>query len=600
MTPQLTASFKLITTAILAFALCACSTAPLKPSDIKAGDTDSVVRYLQWLVTKELEDKHLPSISVALVNDQSIVWQTSVGYADREQHIAADGDTLYRVGSITKVFTAMAALQLAEQGKIDLDQPLSHYLPDFTLRRREDIGADAEQVTPRNILTHHSGLVSDLVKSAWSMNPLDEKDLLEQLQYEYPASKANLIHAYSNLGFTLLGYAIAHVTQQPYPQYLYDNFLKPMAMQRSVLTPMAPMNDNRAVPYHHGKREKIYGTSNLAAGGLWSSSNDMSRFLIALFANDANEKTKLLSNQSMQQWFSPQNRGVKLDFDMETGFAWFLQQTSQDNMRVAEHGGGTIGFRSKVKLIPQQKLGVIVLCNADNGGDSVNKIAGIALNLLYRAKTGNTLTRKKYNPLASKNSNVLPFELTGHYASGAGLITINKDGSDYTIDAFGRHFVLKEKANGLFKLQYRLWGFIPWPSSQVDKLVIKPERVDQRQLLTLIQHGRQTLIAEKIAPYQIPSSWREWLGALKITNPDDIGVIKNVSLSERDGWLLARFQSDLGIPSNIDILLKPLNDHLAVIAGLGRGQGSSIEIVNHDGRAHLRFSGYLLEKASRD
>ena len=108
-----------------------------------------------------MKKNSVTGLSIALVDDQRIVWAEGFGYADQEKKIPATADTLYRVGSISKLFTDTAAMQLVEQGKLDIDQPLKKYIPNFSIKSRYP---DTAEITPRQLMTHHSGLPRDRLK----------------------------------------------------------------------------------------------------------------------------------------------------------------------------------------------------------------------------------------------------------------------------------------------------------------------------------------------------------------------------------------------------------------------------------------------------
>src|SRR5512139_4031498 len=123
----------------LALLLAACSTtptAPLKPAEVSRGDYRYAQEYLRWLIEKEMDANDVTGLSIALVDDQRVVWSTGFGHANEEKGVAATGQTQYRMGSIAKVFTASAAMQLAEQGKLEIDAPLVNALPGFSIKSR--------------------------------------------------------------------------------------------------------------------------------------------------------------------------------------------------------------------------------------------------------------------------------------------------------------------------------------------------------------------------------------------------------------------------------------------------------------------------------
>ena len=140
----------------------------MKPEATALGDYEYTKQYMSWLIKKEMKRNNITGLSIALVDGQKVVWSAGFGYADKVNNIPATSQTVYGAGSISKLFTATATMQLAEQGKIDIDKPLQTCLPRFSIKTRFP---DAGPITPRNIMTHHSGLPSDLRKGMWSKKP---------------------------------------------------------------------------------------------------------------------------------------------------------------------------------------------------------------------------------------------------------------------------------------------------------------------------------------------------------------------------------------------------------------------------------------------
>ena len=154
--------------ALVLLALGACSTPPQKPVTTARSDYSYTKQYITWLIEHEMDDADVTGLSIALVDDQQVVWEQGFGYADKKANIKATADTVYNLGSIAKVFTATAAMQLAEQDKLDIDQPLQNYLPEFAIISRF---GDTRGITPRNILTHHSGLPGYWVRGMSERHP---------------------------------------------------------------------------------------------------------------------------------------------------------------------------------------------------------------------------------------------------------------------------------------------------------------------------------------------------------------------------------------------------------------------------------------------
>ena len=185
-----------------ALLLAACATpAPVADHEIR-GDYRFTEKYLSWLVEHEMSDNDITGLSIALIDDQQVVWQQGFGYADLANKVPATPETIYRAGSIAKVFTAAATMQLAEQGKLDIDQPLAAALPEFAIKTRFP---KAGPVTPRNIMTHHSGLPSNFLRDMYVRDPGRFETVVEGLHDEHLAFPPDYVFSYSNVGMALLG-----------------------------------------------------------------------------------------------------------------------------------------------------------------------------------------------------------------------------------------------------------------------------------------------------------------------------------------------------------------------------------------------------------
>ena len=215
---------------LLTVCIADCSGAPTRAESVGRGDYAKVAEYVSKRIRYEMEKRDVTGLSIALVDDQRVVWAAGFGYADKAGNVPASPDTIYRAGSISKLFTATAAMQLAERGRFDIDRPLADYLPGFSIRTRF---ADAAPITPRSIMTHHSGLPSDSLKGMWTRDPEPFTRMADRLKDEYAANPPGAVFSYSNLGVTLLGDAIGKVTGRDFASHVGDTLLLPLGMTRS-------------------------------------------------------------------------------------------------------------------------------------------------------------------------------------------------------------------------------------------------------------------------------------------------------------------------------------------------------------------------------
>lgn len=256
-------------------AITECNPAPATPDPYGL-----VKEKITELIKAEMKKTKTVGLSIALVDDQQTVWLQGFGFQDNEKNIPASASTIYQVGSITKLFTVIAAMQQAEQGKLDIDQPLKKYLPEFSIKSRF---ADTQPITARTIMTHHSGIPSDYWKGFSSATPYSE--LVQSMQTEFAAYPPNYIFSYSNVAMTLLGHTVAKVSGKEYQDFVQDELLKPIGMQKSFITSYPPTeNPLMSKSYSKGKENKMYPLRDTPAGGLCANVEDMGRFMQMIFA----------------------------------------------------------------------------------------------------------------------------------------------------------------------------------------------------------------------------------------------------------------------------------------------------------------------------
>lgn len=321
------------------------------------------------------QEQGIPALSVALVYDQEVLWANGFGYTDLEGKIPATPQTVYRVHSITKLFTATMLLQLRDQGKLQLDDPLSKYLPGFGLKSR--FGA-LPPVTLRQLASHTAGVprFPPPVAKGAKRASLDERlgteaflATLKEVETTFPPLTE---WKYSDLGYALLGYALSRIAGQPYDQYVQEHILRPLGMNHSgfVVTPEIERYVRTADRRRKGEslqKVALARRAGLAAPafGLYSSVEDMARF-ISLQFRDENEPAggaQILRGSSVREMRSPQwlMEGTPDGFLAQgVGFRIFRLG---NNVAVG-HGGG---YRTTVALAPRVRVGVAVFTNGPRG-----------------------------------------------------------------------------------------------------------------------------------------------------------------------------------------------------------------------------------------
>lgn len=579
------------------FLLCACASSPPKKPDMyRQGDYSYLKAYLSWLIEKEMSAQDVVGLSIAVVDDQQVVWAQGFGYADKVNKIPATPKTLYRVGSISKLFTDSLVMQFAEQEKLDIDKPLQTYLPEFSINTRF---LDAGAITPRNVMTHHSGLPGDINNGMWTRHPKPFKQLVGQLKDEYAAYPPNTIWSYSNLGIALLGAMIEHVAAKDFNTYAEQHLLQPLGMNAASFDQnLAKIGVAKAYKENDEKTE--VPLRDTAAGGLNANVLDMSRFMNMMFADGLANGKQILKPETLKEMLRQQNENVALDFGFKVGLGWWLQDDPSIG-RIAGHGGATLYHQSQMSLLPEHKLGVIVSANSPS--DLPTKIANKALKLATAIKTGKNIPIDEVKP--EVDYRLLTAEelqkAAGQYATQYGYVKVVADDGELTAELDGNTVEFLARNDGSLTVRYKLFGVIPIAIDEMADVSLSLPTVDDHAALVANWQGQNFLVGEKITPTAIPPAWRERLGDYEIINlaGGDGFVPKNCSIQERDGFLTLQYSLPEFDANNLSMPIAVLSDNEALILGLGAGKRETLRFTQFDGEEMLAYSGYLLRKKQK-
>ena len=587
------------TSLMLLVFLAGCSRAPVRPESVGRGDYTAVEIYVSALARHETSRNNVTGLSIALVDDQRVVWAEGFGYADKAGDIPASPDTIYRAGSISKLFTATAAMQLAEQGNWDIDRPLRDYLPGFSIRTRF---ADAVPITPRSLMTHHSGLPSDYLKGMWTRNPEPFTRVADRVRNEYAANPPGTVFSYSNLGMTLLGDAIGKVAGRDFASHVRDEILLPLGMSRSSFSPSADRTPLAAKGYRKGREAEDPPLRDVPAGGLNTNVLDLCRFVQMVFAGGKVGDRRILKPETLADMLLSQNDGVPRDMDFRVGLGWMLGGWGDVDIRngglVAHHAGATLLFHGQMIVLPERKLGVVVLANSDTAGRVVGKVAAEAIKLALEAKTGER--QPEWKEAEGSEGSLSPEMLQryeGWYATPVGVVKVRGTSGGLRADVMNRTLRLIPRADGSLGVQYRFLGLFPFRIEELNGAGISRADIVGREILAVRMHGREFPIGERIRPVPVPAKWLGRTGEYEIANPGEDAVLpERVRVRASGGLLFVDYSIPILFPGTASFAVAPVSDAEAVIRGFGRGMGETIQAVTVDGEAMLSYSGYLLRK----
>lgn len=315
-------------------------------------------------IEKAIDDKRkefgVPGLSLAIVKDDQIIYMKGLGVKDYEKNVPVTPDTLFAIGSTSKAFTSMLALMSADEGKLSLDDSPKKFLPYFKLR---DNDADAK-ITIRDLLSHRSGL--NRTDLAMVTGMLSREELIQVAAMAKPTAKLGEKFQYQNVMYTAAGEAVARAENSTWDKLITTKIFQPLGMKNSDTT-VAEMQKSTDFSFGYDYNAATKVTRKLPqreigpaapAGAINSSARDMAQWVRFMLAGGVYNGKRLVSEKSFNEALAKQ---MKVGGPVDYGLGWFLRQWN--NHKVAEHGGNIDGFNAQVALMPDQKLGFVLLTN---------------------------------------------------------------------------------------------------------------------------------------------------------------------------------------------------------------------------------------------
>ena len=333
----------------------------------------SALHLLELWLDAQSAYENIPGISMAVVHDQELLWAKGFGYADREKKSPAKPETIYGIGSISKLFTSLAVLQLRDQGKLRLDDPVVKFLPWFNIKQTYPEGPP---VTIHGLLTHSSGLPRDAAYPYWS-EPYSEFPTREQIRKAlanqttvYPADSH---FQYSNLGFALAGEIVAQVSGLDYADYIKQKILAPLGLEDTKPElPEEHKGGRLATGYSSITREGVqnvmpfFQAKGIApAAGFSSTVVDLARLASWQFRLLEGGKEDILRANTLREM----QRYQWMDLNNKWGLGFTVWNSNGINY--VGHGGICAGYRSQLTLQPKEKIAAIFLTNSSGVNSSV-------------------------------------------------------------------------------------------------------------------------------------------------------------------------------------------------------------------------------------
>jgi CubicO group peptidase (beta-lactamase class C family) len=339
-------------------------TTPITPEPTDRAELEA---FLEGIMSAYLESNHIAGATLAVVKDGEIFFAKGYGYADvKEKKPVIADETLFRPGSVSKLFTWTAVMQLFEQGKIDLNADINIYLKDFKIPDKYP-----EPVTMTHLLTHTPGF-EDFISEMGVRRAEELVPLAEFLETRMPARvrPPGKLTSYSNYGTALAGYIVEKISGMPFEDYVEQHIFELLDMQHSTFRQPLPShlaNDMSAGYTYEKGMYKPYGFEYIngiaPAGSMSTTATDIAKFMIAHIQLGKYGENRILEEETARLMHT---RLFTHDSRVDGNAHGFWEMT-HNNLRTIVHGGDTFMFHSLLSIIPEKNLGLFVSFNSFGG-----------------------------------------------------------------------------------------------------------------------------------------------------------------------------------------------------------------------------------------
>ncbi len=340
---------------------------PAAESRADIGDAALLEAFVDGIIEAGMREHNVAGAVIAITKDDGMLLSKGYGFADVAQKIPVDPETtMFRIGSVSKLFTWTALMQLHEQGKLDLDRDVNDYLTSLQIP-----ASYSQPITTANLMTHTGGL-EDRIIGLFSLDPESIKPYGEILSSDLPerVRPPGWVSSYSNHGVGVAGALVEDVSGLSWPEYVAQNILEPLDMNHS--TAFQPLPEDLVAHMSNGYRyeagkhaEKGFEFIPLgAAGGISASAVDMSKFAMAHLNQGAIPGGRILRQETAKQMHSPLFQPYS---ELNGWLHGFVDYTSNNTFMLG-HNGGTFWFFTEFVLIPQENVSIFLSTNTAGGG----------------------------------------------------------------------------------------------------------------------------------------------------------------------------------------------------------------------------------------
>ncbi|MCL2593654.1 MAG: beta-lactamase family protein, partial [Defluviitaleaceae bacterium] len=362
-----------------------------------AGDFSETIATAVSTSLQLMEALSVPGLTIALVDAETgFTFTQGLGFADSVNRVFADEHTLFQVGSTSKPFTAIAVMQLVEQGIIDLDEPLVTYLPEFSLLPSYILGGNSDNITVRMLLSNTSGIISNFVRGFLTIGNEHYQghmnSILEWLPEREMTFEEGTMYEYANNNWTILGVLVARMMGhdnyfEGFVEYTNENIFAPLGMDRTTFEFTNNLT-NVAMPYiATGTQVPMHLMPPISTGGLMSTAHDMARFMHTILGDGTLDGHELLPQETIRYMMQDHTSHVAMAPPVVGYGLGFLHMLVND-LQTVGHGGNIIHYHTEMIFDVENGLGVFISTNSLTGISIATATAFAVLQSAITEKTG--------------------------------------------------------------------------------------------------------------------------------------------------------------------------------------------------------------------
>jgi len=373
------------------------------------GFSQAVIDTLGEAITAICDVEDIPGVAVVVVDDAKILWLKTYGHTDRSRKTPVTPETFFSIQSMSKSFTALAILQAVQEGILDLDTPISTYLPEFTVNSRFERNPQ-DRITLRHLLSHTAGFTHEApIGNNFDSRIYSFHDHIRSISDTWLKYPVGYCWSYSNLGFDLAGYILERASGIPFERYVEEKVFAPLGMEASTFdVDVVADLENRAIGHYQSRVIPLARIPIIPAGGVYTNVREMAHYLHFHINRGVVDGKRLIDEALLEEMYNVPFPRLNQRF----GYCLGLWKQPVSFSYSFYHGGAGCGFSSGIVWFPELKIGAVVLTNSEKNGLNGSFLIRIVIESLIRSQFGMeepvsvTVTGEESDTLAANDPKV--------------------------------------------------------------------------------------------------------------------------------------------------------------------------------------------------